>query len=94
VQFVPWCVITVTGTFILIFMLTSFRLMNGASSNSFMLWYELLPLALATGLSLAKDFLFIRWARRKLLRDFRERATRTIAPIHVPLTPPRLAAKP
>jgi hypothetical protein len=38
---------------------------------------------------LAKDLFFWRWAKRKLMNDFREQATRAIAPvvIHAAVSP-------
>lgn len=98
VQVVPWFVMAMAaGMMMPLFMLGGIPMGSPASSNTLMFWYPLASLALTTGLSLAKDFFFIGWARRKLLRDFRERATRAIAPIHVSQVrtlPPRLAAKP
>ncbi|MSU59439.1 MAG: hypothetical protein EXS35_14920 [Pedosphaera sp.] len=60
---------------------------TGGSPKWFSLWYPMITAALTTGLALAKDALFFFWARKKLLRDFREMATRAVAPVCITATP-------
>lgn len=93
VQIVPWFVIAFVTVMIPLVVLP-FGMVNANANSALTTWYPLLNLGLATGLPLAKDFFFIGLARRKLLKDFRALAGRTSAPIHLPVAPPRLAAKP
>ena len=78
VQIVPWFVIAVVAVMVPLVMLP-FGMVNQYANNAFTNWVPLVSMALTTGLSLAKDCFFFWWARRRLLGDFRQMATRTMA---------------
>jgi uncharacterized membrane protein YadS len=72
VQIIPWFVISFAS---LAALLSLSGFMSGApgyTSNS-LFWSQLLPAAIAT-VGLGKDIGLILWARRRLYREFRERA--------------------
>ena len=92
VQVIPWFGITFASAMIMpLLMYPSFT--SGSFTKAPMqslVWYPLLMSGTATLLSLIKDFCFIRWSRRKLHTEFRERAGQAVAPISkpTPLSPP------
>jgi len=88
VEIFPWFVVSFASA--LAVPLVLFPLMKGAATapSRIMVWYPLITSGLATLLSLSKDIAFSLWARRKLYSEFRERATRTWAPIRLATPPP------
>lgn len=91
VQIVPWFVVTIAVPLVLLPVLIYG---SGTGNDAFMFWYPLLTTELAAVLSLGKDVFFWRWSRRKLMRDFREQATRVVAPVVIHLPAARIPAPP
>lgn len=86
VQIVPWFMITIASGLLVPVILLPTLMKTGAASTSaawFSTWYPLLNVALTGSLALGKDYFFWRWSRRKLMQDFREQATRVVAPVVV-----------
>jgi hypothetical protein len=79
VQVVPWIVISIMAG--LGFAGVMFLVVQASGAGAFGMWLPLLYVGLAALLMLAKDLFFWRWAKRKLMNDFREQATRAIAPV-------------
>lgn len=95
VQIVPWFVIMIASLLLVpIFLLPTWMKTGGASTSAawFSTWYPLLTTGLAASLALGKDFFFWRWSRRKLMQDFREQATRVVAPVVIHSTAARIPA--
>lgn len=95
VQIIPWFGIMIAAGMLVPLVLFPVLIQGGAgATTSFTLWYPLLSTGLAACLSLGKDYFFWRWSRRKLMRDFREQATRIVAPIVVHPPVARIPAPP
>lgn len=95
VQIVPWFVIMIASGLLVPIVLLPTLMKTGAASTSgawFSTWYPLLTTGLAACLALGKDFFFWRWSQRKLMRDFREQATRVVAPVVIHSTAARISA--
>lgn len=88
VEIIPWFVISFASALLFpLMLLPSLLTAVPTATSRIMFWYPLFTSAVATVLSLAKDIAFLLWARRKLYFEFRERATRTVAPIRLPIPP-------
>jgi len=95
VQIIPWFVIMIAAGMLVPLVLFPVLLKGGAgATTSFSLWYPLLSTGLTVCLSLGKDYFFWSWSRRKLMRDFREQATRVVAPVMIHSTAARVPAPP
>lgn len=103
VQVLPWLVISIVAGLgfagVMFLMMKASGAGNFMASAAFGVWLPLLYAGLAALLALGKDLFFWRWAKRKLMQDFREQATRVIAPVVVhsaaasPAAPPVIGAK-
>ena len=90
VQVIPTLAITFCSALLLpILMLSRIVSPSGSASASLFLWYPILGAGLSTALALAKDAVFIAWARRRLHADWRAMASQS-NPAAGPPTPPRL----
>ena len=97
VQIAPWFAITIASGLLVPIVLLPTLMKTGAASTSaawFSTWYPLLIVALKGCLALGKDFLFWRWSRRKLMQDFREQATRVVAPVVIQTAAAKIPAPP
>jgi hypothetical protein len=85
VQVVPWIVISIVAGLgfagIMFLVVQASGAGNFMASGAFGMWIMLIYAGLGALLTLAKDLFFWRWAKRKLMNDFREQATRAIAPV-------------
>jgi len=97
VQIIPWFVVPfVSGIAVPLFLIPGIMRRGPTVSAQTLVWYPLLFSGLSTALFLTKDLVFSLWARRKLYREFRERAAQVAAPVP-PLPPllfPRVAPSP
>jgi hypothetical protein len=94
VQVIPWFVILFASALIVPLVLLP-SLMRGTATAAALLmaWgFPLLTSGMASVLYLIKDVAFVLWTRRKLYSEFRERASRVVAPIW-PAQPLPLAEK-
>ena len=83
VQVIPWFVIGFISVMMVpLFLMCRAFMGPGSMASQFMIWYSLLTTALATVLYLAKDLVFMLWARRKLTRNS---ANVQCAPLRRPL---------
>ena len=89
VQIVPWFVITFASSLLVPLLFFSGLITGLGASPRSIVWYPLLMGGLGTVLYLAKNAGFVLWSRRKLNSQFRDRAARAAAPIHITLPPPR-----
>jgi ABC-type transport system involved in multi-copper enzyme maturation permease subunit len=96
VQILPWFVMTLATVLAMAFLMMPMIAKSGVGTSPtwYATWYPLVTAAVTTLLALGKDAFFFFWARRKLLGDFREIATRTMAPIPSHSMPPVIAIKP
>lgn len=81
VQILPWLVITFAGAMAFPILMTSFGgFRGGATTAGWIEWYALISTAIVAGLTLGKDWIFWRLARRRLVDNFRQTATQAVVP--------------
>jgi hypothetical protein len=98
VQIIPWFGLSFASALVIPLVVFP-SLMRGGGTTSMqtlVVWMPLLIAVVSTSLSLAKDAVFLLWARKRLLTGFRDRAVQSIVPVRLQsvLIPPRADAPP
>jgi hypothetical protein len=91
VQVIPWFVVAFASAMAIPLMFLSGALRGRPPMPGFIQWFPLITVAISMVLTLAKDFGFSLWARRRLYSEFREHVVEAVAPVQLPV-PPRIAS--
>jgi hypothetical protein len=89
VMLIPWFGISVASGILSVAFIVPNLIRGGgaASMTSYMIWIPLATVGVNTLLTILKDLIFIRWARKKLYGSLRE----TTQTVDVPMAPPVIA---